>query len=689
MIYLLVIFMVGAMLNLSYSFPYGDKVNKGMLLFYALANMPSVYWLFFTDKFVKGVWQTPAGPETHVGELYVYPVVVWTVFGFGVLSYQLLKKYKKAQGRAKFQILYMVLGLMFFALTAVILDALIPVLFHSTAYFALSGVGSFFFVGFTAYSIIRHRFLDIKIAFQEVLAYIFTTSILALVMFLGASSYWYTEKLPIKYEVLPVILVISAFLTFIINKILFFSKKVVGALTNQPFYDFEKTVLEVSLSMATTLDIQKLLETISQVFVKTFGVKDIAIILRNERGYGVVKQSGFSEGLTFLSDVILISHIEKNQKILVLDEISAQINEAISDVDKFNLRNLSTHLEVSKVAVIVPLAVQNQLFGFIVLGNKPSGDPYTVQDIHLLNTISFQALNAIENALSYEEIRKFNQTLKDEVTKATANLQVANDKLKELDHLKDDFVSVASHELRTPMTAIRSYAWMALNRPDVVLTEKMKKYLSRTLISTERLINLVNDMLNISRIESGKVAISPAIIDLHGIAVEVVEDVAQKAAEKAIHIEVENSQVPKAFADPDKIHQILLNLVGNALKFTPEGGTVNINFFTDGVWLEVSVKDNGVGISHDDIQRLFKKFARLDSSYVSSSSSNGTGLGLFICKNLVELMHGRIWAKSDGVGRGTTFTFAIPVANTKVLSEAEKFFVKPKGEVKSLEPAAL
>ncbi len=688
-VYFMVILMVGALINFSYAFPYGEKLNSAVMVFYTILNLPIIYMLVFTDKFVRSVTMSSFGPETAVGPYYGYGAMVWGLFGLGTFAYKFFNKYKTATSRAKFQLKYMFLGWMMFGLGAVVLDGIIPVFFHTTAFFSLSAIFSLFFTGLTAYAVVRHRFLDITIALQEILAYGLTTTLTFIFFAAGATSYWILSDIPIKYEVMPVILLISSVLAFMSGKLVIFSHKIVAGLTNQPFYDFEKTILKVSLDLATSLDIQRLLETLSRVFTEVLGVQDMAIILKNQEKYNLVKQMGFAEGLLFLSDANLINYLEKNPKLLVLDELGAAISESTSDTEQFNLRNLATHLELSKVSLIVPLSVQNQLFGLIVLGSKPSGDPYTVQDIHLLNTISFQALNAIENALSYEEIRKFNITLKDEVTKATANLQVANEKLKELDHLKDDFVSVASHELRTPMTAIRSYAWMALHRPDVVLTEKMKRYLSRTLISTERLINLVNDMLNISRIESGKVAISPAIIDLHGISEEVMEDVASRAAEKNIHLTIENVTVPKAFADPDKVHQVLLNLVGNSLKFTPEGGTVSINFFTDGIWLEVSVRDNGTGISHDDIQRLFKKFARLDSSYISSSSSNGTGLGLFICRSLVELMQGKIWATSEGVGRGSTFTFSLPVANAKILAEADKFFVRPKGEVKGLEPSAL
>ena len=222
------------------------------------------------------------------------------------------------------------------------------------------------------------------------------------------------------------------------------------------------------------------------------------------------------------------------------------------------------------------------------------------------------------------------------------------------------------------------------------LNQNQKIYLERTFSSTERLIKLVNDMLNISRIESGRIEIKPVVLDMAKLMDDVSEEIKVKAVEKALNITTKTDGIiPKVFADPDKVHQVLLNLIGNAMKFTPNGGNVTISFFTDGQVLDISVKDSGVGISKDDLGKLFQKFGRLDSSYVAVASSGGTGLGLYICRNLVELMHGKIWASSEGRGTGSTFTFSLPLATPEHIAEAEKYKVKPTGEVKTLEPVAI
>ena len=230
------------------------------------------------------------------------------------------------------------------------------------------------------------------------------------------------------------------------------------------------------------------------------------------------------------------------------------------------------------------------------------------------------------------------------------------------DKLQDDFVSIVSHELRTPLTAIRSYAWMALHRSDMKLSPKLEKYLVRIVISSERMINLVNDLLNISRIEEGRIELHLESVDLISLCKDVLDEVYySKTTDKTINMLLLEQPVPKVLVDPERLREVLLNLVGNAVKFSSSGTKITIGFFTDGTSVETFVKDEGPGISKDDLGRLFKRFSRLDNSYTAMSTSGGTGLGLYISKKLIEKMDGRIWATSEGEGKGATFTFTLPV----------------------------
>ncbi|OGE30734.1 hypothetical protein A3C59_03395 [Candidatus Daviesbacteria bacterium RIFCSPHIGHO2_02_FULL_36_13] len=694
-IYILVCVMVGAMLFFGYAFPYGDKPNRWAILIYSVLNIPIIYMILFTNLFVASVHQTPTGPETVVGPYYWYGSLVWSVSGLGIAIYHLVKKFKKATGKAKFQLLYMFLGLSIFGIAAAILDGLIPIIFHTSRYFSLSAVFTLAFVGMTAYSIARHRLLDIRVALQEVLVFSLTTFLISGMFLIGAISYWTFTGQEFKMGVLLIIVILSSLLTLIFEKVTSVSKIIARNFLGQSVYDYQKVVRELGLRLSTSLDLQRLIDTLIDQLVEVFKLKKMAILLydHGKNKYLLQKVVGFNKTLDQIEEIFnsfTSVYFPESPKIIDLEEIRKLSSGPVFGFKENSLRQLATIMDQNELSLIIPLVTNNKIIGIIVIGEKTSLDPYTVQDINFLNTMAFETSIAFQNAKSYEEIQKFNITLTKEVEDATRELKHANEKLKVLDKLKDDFVSIASHELRTPMTAIRSYAWMALNRSDVPLSDKLKRYLIRVFISTQRLINLVNDMLNISRIESGKIEIKPEPVDVLSLVRDIIDEVYySKSTDKKFQFEVMEKPVPKVFADPDKLRQVLLNLVGNSIKFTPQEGKITFDFFTDGKTVEISIKDTGVGISKEDLSKLFHKFSRLDNSYTALSVSGGTGLGLYISKNLIELMHGTIKASSEGVGHGTTVTITLPVANSDTLSHADQFTIKPRGEVKGLEPVAI
>lgn len=333
-----------------------------------------------------------------------------------------------------------------------------------------------------------------------------------------------------------------------------------------------------------------------------------------------------------------------------------------------------------KTSMVYPVFARGKPIGTLIFSMVKEYKDVTEEEKDLLSGYTDLIGLAVQNSKLFSSLQ---------IT--SKQLQIANQKLKDLDKLKDDFVSITSHELRTPMTAIRSYAWMALHKSEQPLSEKLKKYLVRTLMSAERLINLVNDMLNISRIESGRIEINPERVDVIKLVRDVVDEAYfSKGLEKKVQISVLEQKLPPVMADPEKLRQVMLNILGNAVKLVPEDGRITISFFTDGKVVETLIKDTGPGISKEDLGKLFKKFSRLDNSYTALSTSGGTGLGLYISKNIIELMHGKIWANSEGVGKGATFTFSLPIATPQVLQNIEQFRIKPReGEAKPLEQVVI
>ena len=260
-----------------------------------------------------------------------------------------------------------------------------------------------------------------------------------------------------------------------------------------------------------------------------------------------------------------------------------------------------------------------------------------------------------------ENLRDAYDGLEQKVTERTRDLAVANDRLQELDRLKSDFVSNVSHELRTPLTAIKGAVDLILRGVAGPLTEKQTHYLDRVRSNTQHLAGLINDLLDLSKIESGKIEMKSSRVSLAGLVHEVVETLRPVAAEKVIALEAPISEPSiLVWADRDKINQVLLNLIGNAIKFTPTQGRITLSASKNGNGsVQVSVSDTGPGIPPDEKEKIFDKFYQI--AQVGDVKPKGTGLGLAICKALVELHGGTIWVEPEPSG-GSAFCFTLPAA---------------------------
>ena len=238
-------------------------------------------------------------------------------------------------------------------------------------------------------------------------------------------------------------------------------------------------------------------------------------------------------------------------------------------------------------------------------------------------------------------------------------LETKNRELQRLDDLKSDFVATVSHELRTPLSIIREGVALINDRILGGVNKKQVRALSQVLENIARLTRIIDDLLDISKLEAGEIKLKKSYVDTAKFIKKIIEDFQSKAKEKKIVLKTSLSKkVSPIYADGDKLIQILTNLVSNSLKFTPENGKITVRAGNDADGsVMISVSDTGVGMSGDDMSKLFNKFQQFDR--VPGPGKKGTGLGLAISKKIVELHGGRIWAES-GINKGSTFYFTIP-----------------------------
>ena len=327
----------------------------------------------------------------------------------------------------------------------------------------------------------------------------------------------------------------------------------------------------------------------------------------------------------------------------------------------------------TKTFIAVPLKAQNRILGSLVADRVEQG-ALTVQDMNLLATVANHIAMALDNANAYAEIEQLNVGLEAKVQERTTELQTvnleletANQRLKELDRLKSQFLSHCSHELRTPLTSIKGFAENMLRGTLGALSERQLLYLNRINANADRLTRMIADLLDLSRIESGTVRMVWTQVALPELVYEITEQLQFMAQAKEQHLQVicHNDQLTMV-GDQDRLQQIVTNLAHNALKFTPEKGTVKIGIFSEGPSSRVmEISDTGPGIPSESLSNLFDPFFQAHNDH--EVGVKGLGLGLAIVKNLVSLHGGTITVKST-VGEGTTFRVALPTEPEASLS---------------------
>jgi len=268
------------------------------------------------------------------------------------------------------------------------------------------------------------------------------------------------------------------------------------------------------------------------------------------------------------------------------------------------------------------------------------------------------AIDITELKEAQEALRKAHAELEEKVAERTQELSQANLRLQELDRLKSMFLASMSHELRTPLNSIIGFVSWLLMGMEGDLNEEQNKQLAMVKNSANHLLSLINDILDISKIESGKVELSLETFHIGEVAKEVAETVLPQTKEKGLVLTVDVPEGIRLKSDKRRVKQVLMNLVSNAVKFTNEGSVTVTGKLVGERDLEVTVADSGSGIREEDMQKLFQPFQQIDMS--STKKHEGTGLGLYLCKKLMGFLHGTVSAKSQ-YGKGSEFSFTLPL----------------------------
>ncbi|MBU0613263.1 ATP-binding protein [Patescibacteria group bacterium] len=585
--------------------------------------------------------------EIKIGSLYyVYALCVFILILFLLAISYLLQK--NSEGLQRIQLKYISIGIWSFSLIVILVSFILP-LFGIIRFAKLDSPSSLLFVTFSAYAIIRHRFMDIRLIIRRTTVYVAATIV---VLMLGLLIYWFQANIlnsNIPAGILgPIVLLIG---------IIIFGplKNYFNQFANKYFftsiYDYQKTLDKFSSDVTSTINLAEVVGVTIKTIQQTMQIDNIGLFVKNKH-YQPIEIFGFDEKelSKMVSNPRCRNFITELRKPIVYDELAGNIRDFKQPQEEIEYTR--EQMRGMNVAIVLPLVTKENLISCVIMGKKISGDAYTHEDIRLLESLSNQAAISIENARLYNEVEGFNQTLKRKVDDATK-------RLRELLKIKSDFLTVASHQLRTPTSIVRGMLSLVIEEKDLS-SEEREKFISQAYEGINRLERIIHELLNATELEGKKMKLDFKKTRVEDTIEEIVSNLSPLAEQLKVKLAFNKPirSISKTLADPIKLKEAITNIIDNAIHYSAEG-EVEISVRRKQDQIIIEVKDTGIGMSKNDQRMLFTKFSRGEG--ILQIHPNGTGLGLFIAKKMLEAMGGTITAESKGKGKGSKFTLTIPI----------------------------
>lgn len=522
-----------------------------------------------------------------------------------------------------------------------------------TGWFGLTNVGilaMLILVFGLFYGVVRAQLFDLRLIIIRSIVYAFTLGFISI-------SYGFLSNFVsvlVAKHTLNSFLIDGSNAVLIIIVALTYNplKDIFNRATNSIFYrdayDPQLFIQRLNRVIVENIELNQLQKNVASVIADNFKAEFCSLYVKHTQ-YRGQRLDEFSEDSFSSVDVghLIVQLMRLKEQVIVTDILSPEHAELQSLLNKNN------------IAAVAHITANNssgtQSLGFIVLGNKKSGNAYGSQDITLLEITSHELLIAIQNSLRFEEIQNFNLTLQAKVSAATKELRRANERLQALDETKDDFISMASHQLRTPLTSVKGYLSMVLEGDAGPVSKPQKQMLNQAFVSSQRMVFLIADLLNVSRLKTGKFIIDDNPVDLIRITEEEIEQLKETAQARNLTLKFEHPKTITSIAlDETKIRQVIMNFIDNAIYYTPSGGKIIIELEEKPYTLALRVIDNGIGVPSSERPHLFTKFYRAGNA--RKARPDGTGLGLFMAKKVIVAEGGSILFDTQE-GQGSTFGF--------------------------------
>ena len=603
----------------------------------------------YTPYAIKTVTFSQVG--TSIGEVgpALFLTLIYFVVYFGYSLFILRRLAKKEVGSKKIALNLIIIGVT----ATVALNMITQIVFPAIGLFIygdLVGTPSLIImVGLIAYSIYRHDFLDVKYVAARGVAYVlsFLTIIalfISVVFFLG-QIFIFEELKTAGLKIQIYYVALATLIALLFQPVLGYFNKITDKLFYRERYDAGKLLSRLSSVMAEEIDYNLLIRNVFDEIYRTLKCRFIWMVMADDNlpSYSYPQNYEVPHKLRDIRGDII-----KMPKGILVADIQTLDNTTFATFQKYG------------IAALAPIKSSKGTIGFLVFGNKSSGYIYSKQDADMIAALSSSLAISLENSLAVAEIKNFNVNLQERVHQATQELEKANNELKSLDKAKDEFISMTSHQLRTPLSAISGYMELLLfnMKRGASINDTLEPTIRKALNNATYMSDLVNDLLNISRMDAGKFYMEFATVDIKDLLNKVIEQLEMRAQQNFVRLSYDAPAYSKclAYVDKDKTRQAMVNLIDNAIQYTPKG-KVDVRLDCDPNYITFTVTDNGIGVPPEAQKSIFERFFR--ASNTKNVRPDGTGLGLYMAKRIVDEQGGKMIFQST-LGKGSVFGFQIP-----------------------------
>jgi signal transduction histidine kinase len=653
-------------------FPRVSKVPIGAFATASfLVTIASLVWIFWPGhSIILDAWQR----DDHVfvvidqARYLTFAAGFILFFALGVLVATI--KSVSYPGRERLQGLTYVLAVVLMSLPGFYANLWLPYWGEYT-YIWIGPFAIVIFLALMTYNIIRHGVFDVRATIMRATAYAMSITVMATIYFTLAyiaSTTLFHGVATSGVSASPINIGLALVLALMFQPI----RQFFDVLTNKIFYrssyDTDEFITRLGEVLTSSVDLRQVLtEALNELTHTLKASGGLFIVYRDHHDDILVGSRQYDD---FKKDEYeLLRHlVELNgSKLLIVHKQPHQ-----QDAELARLHHI---LSRRHVAVVLPLVSVHETVGYLLLGERlVSG--YSKRDTRVLQTIAKELVIAIMNARSVQAVRELNAHLEDRVERATRKLRKSNEQLLEMDATKDEFVSMASHQLRTPLTSVKGYISMVLDGDVGDITHQQRQLLEEAFTSSERMVHLIGDFLNVSRLQTGKFMIDPHACDLAKVTEQEVESMQQIAATHGMKIVLRRpKRFPLLYIDEGKIRQVIMNFIDNAIYYSPDTAVITVSITVEDGDAVLRVIDKGMGVPKEVQKKLFGKFFRAENA--RTQRPDGTGIGLYLAKKVIDGHSGKLVFESS-LGKGSTFGFRLPVKQLSEPPKAEPEVIPPQ-----------